>query len=271
MRKPKDVSKSQEERYYVRTVERALSILKIFIENEEIGEYSLVDISRITHLSQSTAYRLLVTLRCAGFMDQDPISGKYRLGTSALALGDAFLRQNNLFQKAKPSLISLRDKTGETIHLAVLDETEVVYLEKLAGLHPIGLMSSRVGGRAPVHCTGLGKALLAFLPQQHTDSILQNTSLSKFTDNTITDLDALMKELIEIQKNGYAVDNEEHNKGVTCIASPIFDHNGVVAAISASGPNDRMLNDPKLIDMVKSSALEITNLLGGNLIKALNN
>jgi len=263
---------THKERYHVRTVDRALSILKVFIANEGEGELSLTEISRTVALDQSTTYRLLATLEASGFIEQSDMTGKYRLGVTTLTLSEAFLRHNNLSQRAKPSLVSLRDQCGETVHLAILEGTEVVYLDKLAGLHPIGLMSSRVGGRSPAYCTGLGKSLLAYYPSSQIKSAYKNYSLKKYTANTITDLDTLLEELAKIRTIGYAVDIEEHEPGVACIAAPVFDHQGIAAAISISGPSNRLLDQTAKLDlpkMVVEAAREISSQLGGKKGEAL--
>jgi DNA-binding IclR family transcriptional regulator len=250
------------DQYSVRTVCRAISILQAFIDGP--GEYSLTDISRKARLNQSTAYRLITTLMDGGFLEQSPGNGKYRLGVSALALGDAYLRHNDLFQRAHPKLIELRDRCGETVHLTVLEGKEVVYLDKLPGLHPIGLMSSRVGGRAPAYCTGVGKALLAFQTEKKIRSTYRSDTLIAFTPNTITSLDRLTEELAKIRVDGFALDREEHENGVACIAVPIFDQKGILAAISLSGPSDRIVKDaPNLSQLAVGTAREISTLFGG--------
>ena len=251
-------------RYSVRSVERTLSILKLFINKSEMN---LAEITSTIVLPQSTTYRLLATLVGAGFIDYDIDKGTYQLGAICLALGDTFLQNNDLHQRAHKSLVDLRDKCGKSIHLGFLQGTEIVYLEKIQGLHPIGLMSSRVGGRAPVYCTGLGKAQLAYLSKSTVRKILSKVNLSRFTQNTNTDIDRLLVELMKIREAGYAIDNEEHEKGVGCIASPVFDNQGVVAAISISGPKDRILDMKSregFIQLVKQAARDISIKLGEN-------
>ncbi len=159
------------ERYRIRSVERALSILQLLAA--EKGELSASEISRKLGLPQSTAFRLLVTLAASGFVEQNPDNDRYRLGVSCLALGSTFLANSDLRQRAIPYLERLRDETGETVHLGILDGYDIVYLDKLPGLHPIGLMSSKVGAHAPSYCTGLGKALLAFLPEEQISAYIQ--------------------------------------------------------------------------------------------------
>ena len=253
-------------KYQLRTVERALSLLKVFLDPDSKGELNLAEISRRMGLSQSTTFRLLVSLKSSGFIEQIQSNRKYRLGVTCLALGDAFLRNNNLRQRAYDSLVNLRDRCGETVHLAFLEGSEVIYLDKLAGLHPIGLMSSRAGGRAPAYCTALGKSLLAYLPESKLVEVLQDTRFVRYTEKTITDIESLYRELEKVREQGYSIDNEEREQGAGCIACPIFGHLGIIAAISASGPVERVLKSQirdDLIQLVKGTADEISARLGG--------
>ena len=259
---------SGEERYFVRSVERALSILSLFISKNEMN---LTEISQIIDLPQSTTYRLLVTLAGLGFVERSVEKGNYRLGAICLALGDTFLQNNDLHQRAYKSLVDLRDQSGESVHLGLLEGTELVYLEKLQGLHSIGLMSSRIGGHSPVYCTGLGKAQLAYLDESTVRDILSKVNLTSYTENTITDIDHIINDLIKVREAGYAVDKEEHERGVGCIACPVFDHKGVVAAISLSGPIDRVLNSQsrdEFVRLVKQTARDISIKMGGKNIYA---
>jgi DNA-binding IclR family transcriptional regulator len=254
------------EKYQLRTVDRAISILKVFLHPYESSELSLAEISRLVDLSQSTTLRLLVSLRSSGLVEQVSSNGKYRLGVTCLALGDAFLRNNDLRQTAYEFMVRLRDQCGETIHLAFLERSEVVYLDKLAGLHPIGLMSSRAGSRAPAYCTALGKSMLAFLQEADLQRALQCTTFTRYTQNTITDPETLRMELDRVRAQGYAIDDQEHEPGAGCLASPIFGHRGIAASISVSGPAERVLNDrnrEELARLVLSAAREVTQRLGG--------
>ena len=247
--------------YQVRTVQRAISILKLFINKP--GLMSLTEISRETGLNQVTAYRLIATFIATGLLEQSPESEKYRLGVTALALGDAYSRSNDLSQRAHPKLVELRDECGETVHLSILDGVEIVYLDKIPGLHPIGLMSSRVGGRAPAYCTGVGKVLLAYQPEEKIHTTHLKGDLISFTPRTITSVDRLLVEFTKIRSNGYALDQEEHEIGVACVAAPIFDLNGILAAISLSGPYDRIMNSvPLLSKQAMRIASEISALFG---------
>ncbi len=249
-------------RYITRSVERALSILHLFVVGE--AEIGLSDMSGRAGLHQSTVFRLLVTLSASGFVEQNPQTGRYRLGPAALSLGQAFMRHSDLRQIAESPLASLRDGSGETVHLATLDRAEIIYLEKLPGLHPIGLMSSRVGDRSPAHCTGLGKALLAHEPEPVIREYFK-AGLRAFTPRTITRMDALLTELEKVRQSGFAVDDEEHEVGVVCVAAPVSDSRHVVAAISVAGPAERIREEnhgSKLTEQVLAAADEISAKLG---------
>jgi IclR family acetate operon transcriptional repressor len=249
-------------RYVTRSVERALNILHLFIVGE--AEIGLSDISHRVGLHQSTVFRLLATLSAAGFAEQNPHTGRYRLGPSALSIGQAFLRHSDLRQLAEAPLANLRDRSGETVHLATLNGKDIIYLEKLPGLHPIGLMSSRVGERSPAHCTGLGKALLAHEPEDDVREIFAG-GLRSYTPRTITRMGAFLPELAKVRQAGFAVDDEEHEQGVMCVAAPVFDSHQVVAAISVAGPADRMREAIRYRDLtgeVLTAAEEISTRLG---------
>lgn len=249
-------------RYVTRSVDRALAILRLFIVGE--AEIGLSDISTRVGLHQSTVYRLLVTLASAGFVEQSAHTGRYRLGPTALSLGQAFLRHSDLRQIAESPLAELRDRSGETVHLASLVGPEVIYLEKLPGLHPIGLMSSRIGDRAPAYCTGLGKVLLAHEPEATVRESLRG-GLRAYTPATITRMDTLMAALARIRESGFAMDDEEHERGVVCVAAPVFDSRKVVAAISVAGPADRIREEIRLsglTERVLAAADDISARLG---------
>jgi DNA-binding IclR family transcriptional regulator len=250
-------------RYQIRSVQRALTLLRTFLAHD--SELSASLLSQETGLDPSTVFRLLVTLEAQGFVEVDPTTGKYRPGVVLLELGSRFLKNNDLRSRSIGHLERLRDRFGETVHLTVLDGNEVVYLEKLAGLHPIGFMSSRVGDRNPAHCTGVGKALLAYLPDEELSRRYPNGRLKRYTAHTLTSLKALRAELKSVRTLGYAVDREEHEEGVKCVAVATFDHQGIASAVSISGPVDRMeahLADDELIPALMDAARQISTQMG---------
>ena len=257
---------SQGKRYRIRAVDRALELLSVFSTAE--SEFTLTELSARLNLNPSTTYRLLVTLESRGYVEQNPESGRYRLGVACLRLGSVFLSQVDLRKRALPVLERLRDECKETVHLAILDRhrMEVVYLEKLEGLLPIGLMSSRVGGRAPAYCTGLGKSMLAYEEEEVIREFYTASGLQAYTPHTITDIDDLLRELSEIRKRGYTIDNAEHEPDVKCVAAPVWNHqHAVVGAISVSGPverMDRLIAEEGLIDKVKGVAAVASQQMG---------
>jgi DNA-binding IclR family transcriptional regulator len=225
-------------KYQVRSVQRALTLLRTFLAHE--GGLSAAELSKETDLDPSTVFRLLATLEAQGFVEINHGTAKYRPGVVLLELGSRFLKNNDVRSRSIESLERLRDAFGETVHLTVLDGNEVVYLEKLAGLYPIGFMSSRVGDRNPAHCTGVGKALLAHLSDEELAQLYPQGRLKRYTVRTITDLGELRAELARVRSRGYAIDQEEHEVGVKCVAVAIFDHKRTAGAVSVSGPVDRM-------------------------------
>lgn len=261
---PAHSSTAGEQSYNVRAVQRAISLLKAFDYN--CPEMSLTQLSQKTGLSLPTANRLLATLRRESLVECNNETGRYRLGVACLRLGSIFLAQAELRSVALPILDRLRQETRETVHLGILDHMEVVYLEKLEGLWPVALMGSRVGGRNPAYCTGIGKALLSHEDPEKVQEYFTRVGLRRHTHNTITDLDALLAELRRTRERGYALDIEEHEMEVRCVAAPILDHRGrAVAALSVSGPASRMvtLQDSQGgIEQVIEAAKEISNRLG---------
>lgn len=245
-------------RYQIRAVERALNLLGVFSTSEP--ELSLMELSSRLGLNPSTIYRLLVTLEGQGYIERNRESGRYRLGVACLKVGSVFLSQVELRERVRPVLEELRNECKETVHLAILDRErmEVVYFDKLEGLLPIGVMGSRVGGRAPAHCTGLGKCLLAHEDEGVIRHFYATNGLRPYTSNTIARLDGLLGELTKTRERGYVIDNEEHEPDVKCIAAPIRNHQGeVVGAISVAGPvgrMDRLIAEEGLIDKVKGMA-----------------
>ena len=250
-------------KYQVRSVQRALTLLRTFLVHD--GEVSAAELSKATGLDPSTVFRLLATLEAQGFVETNHGAAKYRPGVVLLELGSRFLKNNDIRSRSIESLERLRDEFGETVHLTILDGNEVVYLEKLAGLHPIGFMSSRVGDRNPAHCTGVGKALLAYLTDEELAQRYPEGRLKRYTNQTITDLDELRAELARVRSRGYAIDLEEHEVGVKCVAVPTFDHKKTAAAVSVSGPVDRMdehIASENLISTLMELSARISEQMG---------
>ena len=226
-------------------------------------QLTLTQVCEITDLAPSTAYRLIWNLVERGYLEPVPEGNAYRLGLTVVRLAGVALGQLDVRLKAAPLMDDLRNHTRETVHLAALDGRYIIYLEKLEGLHAIGLMSSRVGRTAPAHCTALGRVLLAFNPQA-AQEILKGP-LEAPTPRTVVNPKALSSLLATVRDKGYALDLGEHEVDVRCAAAPIRDHAGrVIAAMSVSGPAQRiepMLSEG-LVNEVVSVAQSISRLLG---------
>jgi DNA-binding IclR family transcriptional regulator len=249
-RRTKPVSAS---RYTVDAAAKALDLLSAFSFREP--RLSLADLAIRTGIPRPTAFRLLTTLEQAGFVAK--VNGEYQPGIKCFVLGNVVAANMDLRAKAQAHLERLRDVTGETVHLAVLDEWQVLYLERLQSPHPIGFMRSRIGAIVPAHCTSLGKTLLAFRAPDDVESWMRAQTLKTMTPGTITSPRRLLKELRAIRERGYGLDEQEHELGVRCIAAPIRNHTGeVVAAISIAGPADRM--PTPLIDSAMAGNLVAT-------------
>lgn len=207
------------------------------------GGIGVTEIAKQIDINKSSVYRILSTLVQYGYIEQDSETGRYKLGYKFLEVSTKLLDSIDLREEAKPFLLELENETNEVIHLVVYDQGEVVYIEKLEGNETLR-MHSKVGKRAPMHCTSVGKAILAHLPSSVVLEILERRGMAMHTEHTITDKDQFLKELIQVKQKGYALDLEENETGITCIAAPIFDHLGkVIAAISISGPTIRMTDE----------------------------
>jgi DNA-binding IclR family transcriptional regulator len=253
----------EDQRYNIRVLDRAFRILTLLTDGKP---RTPAEISESIDLNPSTTFRMLYTLSYHRYVRRNETTNQYQLGLACLELAQGYTLSDNLRRVALPELEALRDETKETVHLVVLDQMHIVYIEKIPGLHAIGIMSSRVGRRAPAYCTGVGKVLLAYLNEDQVRSYYDQNGFHRFTSTTITDLNLLMQQLAQVRCQGYAVDKGEHEDEVRCVAAPIFDMEGkAVAAISISGPALRM--DPieenyPLIERAKETALRISQEMG---------
>lgn len=218
---------------YNQSVQRAIKILEYLAAAD--GPKDLTVISRNVQLNKSTVYRFLTTLEADRYVHQDAVTGRYSLGSKVTWLSAKFLEKNEIRNVAHAILEDLSQQTGETAHLAILDGDEVCYVDKINGAQAV-LMASRVGLRMPIHCTALGKALLAYRPRSEWRRYVETNGLPARTARTITCPDQFYAELENVRRQGYAWDQLENEDGIRCVAAPVRDANGdVVAAISISG------------------------------------
>jgi len=224
--------------YPIKVLTKTFAVLETLLENK--SPMSMSEISEKLNFYPSTVHRILDTLKYGGYVEQNPNNQKYQLGLKLIELGMAKINQIDLVKEAGPFLKELAKNCNETVHLAILEDINVLYLAKEESSQTIRMISY-VGKRAPLHCTGLGKVLLANLPLQDRDKIIDRIELSRLTKNTITDKVKLCEELDMIKEKGFALDEEENENDVRCIAAPIRDYKGkVIAAISVSSPVYRL-------------------------------
>ncbi|MDH3225476.1 MAG: IclR family transcriptional regulator [Thermoleophilia bacterium] len=251
-------------RYRIQAIERAVSILNAF--SAERPEYGVTELANELGLHKSTIHRFLVNLEHAGLVERSPRSGRYRLGLRILELGGLVMQQMSLWEEALPFLEGLVHDTGETGHLAVLDNGEAIYVERVE-THRALRIPSAVGRGYPAHATSLGKVLLAALSSGQVAEITRARGLAAYTSNTIVDESELEQELLLVRERGYAVDNEEYDEGLRCIGAPIHDHTGaVVAALGVGGPVTRMTPErvDELAGLVTRAAAGLSRRLGAH-------
>lgn len=242
------------------SVANAAKVLKSF--TPKAREWGVSDLARRLGIAKSTAHRLLATLTDEGLLEQDPISGRYRLGLAAFDMAAA-AQSMDLHEAVMTPLTDLRNRTGETVQVAVLDGREVVYVERLDSPNTLRLFLE-VGRRNWAHRTGCGKALLAFLPPDQLERILRGWKPEAETPHTITDVDVLRAHLAEARDRGYATNRHESEIGVVSVAAPIRDASGrAVAAISVAGPAERLEpHELKLAYATMEVAATISRRLG---------
>ena len=247
----------------VQVVSNALKILEILSTAPKCG---VSELARTLGCQKGTVFRLLRTLKNEGYITQDDESGKYSLTLKLFKIGSNTVNNLDLNMVSLPIITRLSQLSSETIHLCVIENDQLVYLQKIESTHALKVtMMSRVGQSTPLYCTGVGKVLLAYQNIEKIQRYFQNTKFEKFTEHTIVDQYDLTIELEKVRSTGIAYDNEEHELGVRCVAAPIFNQEGnAIAALSISGPTVRMVNTKlKLMrELVKNAALEISVKIG---------
>ena len=246
----------------VQSLERALDILELLSRSET--ELGVTEIGPSVGLANGTAHRLLATLTRRGYARQNPETRKYALGLKALTLATS--AQEHLGPLARPFLTELMEVSQESSNLASLDKNSVVYIEQVPAPRMVR-MFTEPGNRSFPHATGTGKVLLAYQPEEVVDSVVRQNGLPRFTPHTITDVSRLKKELNDIREQGYALDSEEREEGVRCLAAPVFGPDGkVLAAMSISGPAGRLNEDrvKELIPYITRIADKFSHSLNGS-------
>ena len=244
----------------VQSVARALTMVSCFANDAELG---ISEIAERMDLSKSTTYGLINTLTVFGYLEQTE-SKKYRLGLKLFELGNLVQSRMDIRMEAKPYCQLLADKYRTTVHLATFSEDEIIYIDKVDNNSSV-VVYSQIGKRAPMYCTGVGKAILAFLPEEYVEKYVASTSLLPVTEHTITTREKLLEELSKIRERGYAADDEEIEPGLHCIAAPIFNHKRQPRmAISLSFPYGRIwdLDWEQAVQDVRYYAHQISERVG---------
>ncbi len=244
----------------VHSVERALSILEAL--GQKTQGYGCTELGQLLGLHKSTVHRLISTLQAYGFAEKDPVTDRYRLGNRIIYLGMEALNSLDFRKVALPYMVELVEISRETVQLAILDNGEVLFVERD---HSPEAITVNLGLRGPVHCTAEGKALLAHLPVENAISILKNVDMRQFTINTITDPNHMIHHLEKVRSQGFAINAEELVEGVRAMAAPVYNHTGkVIAALSITGPSTRLSLERiyRLVTVLKETCTSISNQMG---------
>ncbi|MCW8308246.1 helix-turn-helix domain-containing protein [Acidiphilium sp. PA] len=249
----------------VQSLVRSLAILNRLAAADE--GVTLTEIARLVGLSPSTAHRLLTTLEQERYVHFDAERRLWSVGVQAFVAGNAFLKTRNVAGLARPHMRALMEESEETVNLAVEDQHEAVYLAQVECRQMMRAFA-RPGGRVPLHCSGVGKALLSAMSDAEIGRVLHQRGMARMTVKTINTTAGLRADLAAARARGYAIDDEEHAIGLRCIAAVIFNESAeAVAAVSVSGPMARISDAriPLLGQQVKRKAEAITALFGGRM------
>ena len=227
---------------------------------------SLPDVALMIGQPKSTIHRLLTTLEGRRFVRYETDTRQWKIGVEAFVTGSAFLRNRDIVTFARPVMQGLVNDSGETASLYVEDEGEIVCMSQVECRQTMRVIA-RPGGRAKMHASGSGKAMLAFCPVDRLDQVIERHGLTAATDKTIKTPQALRHDLQQVREAGFAVDDEENALGIRCVAAPVFDEAGeVAAALSISGPSSRIIDSriPALGHRVRTAAQLLTRSIGGS-------
>jgi len=252
------------EKKIIQSIDRALQVVQLFSLGKP--EWGVTEISKALNIYKSNVHNVLTTLAERGFIVKDSRTDKYKLGIKFFELGSVVIKNMNLRKIAHPYMEKMLKEFNETVHLGILVEGEILSIEQEESGQSL---SPRIfiGRRAPLHCTGVGKVIMAYFSKDKVAAIVEGKGLKKYTENTIINKEELEKEFSKIRKQGYAVDNMEHEEGVRCIAGPIRGYTGKVSAsLSLSAPAFRINenNIPNIAKKVKEYCDCISEEMGYN-------
>ena len=256
-------TKRKKSDYIIQSVDHALDVMEAFHGEED--ELGITELSRRLKLHKNNIFRILATLENRGYIEQNMVTDNYRLGLGTLELGQTYIRHTGLLRVARPVTEELGKKVNENVYIGILKESYAFYLDVVESSHTVRVLS-RVGCRVPTYCSAMGKAQLAFETPETISEVLGKKELKKFTPSTISDRDKVIEHLALVKELGYAVDDEEWDEGVRCVAAPIHDYTRkVVGAVSVSAPSVRMPMEQvkkELAPMIIEACDEISERLG---------
>lgn len=256
-------------RYLSQSIQRTIDVLFAFTPDQP--ELGLTELTEALDLPKSTVHRAIANLEVRGLLERDEATGKYRLGLKIFELGMRARGNMELREIARPHLKKVANQTDENVTLAIFSDDEVLYLDVVQSSKALRAASA-IGQRRPIHCTAVGKVLLAGLPPHEIARIAQKTGLPARTQNTITDSEELIEDVLKVRKQNYALDLGEFEEGLCCIAAPIMDEvNAITASIAVAGPLTRFNEEvrPEIIELMQTVAQAISHDLGyrGSLIQ----
>lgn len=239
------------------SVERAFAILEYLNTSQRGGNIS--EISRKLDLPKSSTHVLMSTLKRLGYIKESPAGRRFHLSSKMYGLGQKALHANPVHELALPHMHWAVRQSGLTAHLGILENRQVIFVQKVDGPGLIKF-DTYLGKCSELHCTALGKALLAYRSQDVVNALLERYKFARFTRNTICSSNAFGEELVHVQKQGYAIDDEEEELGIRCVAAPVFDSRGVIAAVSFTGTTAQLQLDalPHLVKLTKTTAARIS-------------
>jgi DNA-binding IclR family transcriptional regulator len=256
-------TKRKKSDYIIQSVDHALDVMEAFQGEED--ELGITELSRRLKLHKNNIFRILATLENRGYIEQNRVTDNYRLGLGTLELGQTYIRHTGLLRVARPITEELGKKVNENVYIGILKENYAFYLDVVESAHTVRVLS-RVGCRVPTYCSAMGKAQLAFETPETIAEVLGKKELKKFTPSTISDRDKVVEHLALVKELGYAVDDEEWDEGVRCVAAPIYDYTRkVVGAVSISAPSVRMPMEQvkkEYVPMIIEACEEISDRLG---------
>ena len=255
-------SSDSQERYVNKSLKKAFAVINLF--DREKDKWTITEIANALDVRPGSIYPTLHTLEQEKYLYRDG-DKKYQLGIKFMEKGSYVLENMDIRSRARPVLENLRDEVNETVHLGLLKDGEVVYIDKIEPRRALIPMYSSVGKRVPVHAAALGKAILAYQPAEEWKAIVSESGMTQYRQNTITSIEELAQELETVRERGYAIDDAEHEEELRCIAAPVFDHtDSVNTAISLTFPAIRVGCEEikKTAPTLKNHSREISRKIG---------